>query len=503
MPTITMMEIGGWLRSLGLEQYEAAFHANAVDADVLRDLTDQDLQKLGVLLGHRHRLLQAIATLNGTFAAKSPPRRPGPLPISPEAILAAAAAGASPERQERDDYSVSPSPPLSSMSSRRRPAEMISDRFFPSPGRTTSASDDRDGDDIQAAENGEAYEADEYHDDPATPRWRYHLVMVIAVIALAGLGAAGAFAYRAVSAGAVLAALPLNVKAKDAPNENVANDGDNRPSDLNEASIASAGSTSEEFVSRFPPDNQEPTKTAPISPSPSASPPSALESAVAPIVTAPVGPPPYIAPPTLAATSLPPNVAAPVPAPSSSTPKKIKTVVSRSDGSGKTDTSAATAKSPAAKPSTAAAAPPAGNSLAPDAAATAPEAKPPAAAALPVGKPLSLAPDAHGHSAASPAPRSRMPAGTAAAAEVSSGGGYAVAVASERSAADADAVFRSLQAKFPNQLGGREPIVRRTDLGPEGIYYQASIGPFMSMKAAARVCSSLKAAGESCLVEKN
>ena len=89
-----------------------------------------------------------------------------------------------------------------------------------------------------------------------------------------------------------------------------------------------------------------------------------------------------------------------------------------------------------------------------------------------------------------------MPAGAGTAAEASSGGGYAVAVASERSAADADAVFRSLQAKFPNQLGGREPIVRRTDLGPEGIYYRASIGPFVSMKAAARVCSSLRAAGE-------
>jgi hypothetical protein len=109
----------------------------------------------------------------------------------------------------------------------------------------------------------------------------------------------------------------------------------------------------------------------------------------------------------------------------------------------------------------------------------------------------------HPHSATSPPSRSRMPAGTGTAAEVSSDGGYAVAVASERSAADADAVFRSLQAKFPNQLGGREPIVRRTDLGPEGIYYRASIGPFVSMKAAARVCSSLKAAGESCLVEKN
>ena len=42
-----MMDIGGWLRSLGLEQYEATFHGNGVDAEVLRDLTDQDLQKLG------------------------------------------------------------------------------------------------------------------------------------------------------------------------------------------------------------------------------------------------------------------------------------------------------------------------------------------------------------------------------------------------------------------------------------------------------------------------
>jgi hypothetical protein len=77
-----------------------------------------------------------------------------------------------------------------------------------------------------------------------------------------------------------------------------------------------------------------------------------------------------------------------------------------------------------------------------------------------------------------------MPEGTGTTAEASSGGGYEVAVASERSAADADAVFRSLQAKFPNQLGGREPIVRRTDLGPEGTYYRASFGPFVSRKEA-------------------
>ena len=37
------MDFGGWLRTLGLERYEAAFHENAIDDDVLRDLTDQDL----------------------------------------------------------------------------------------------------------------------------------------------------------------------------------------------------------------------------------------------------------------------------------------------------------------------------------------------------------------------------------------------------------------------------------------------------------------------------
>jgi hypothetical protein len=74
-------------------------------------------------------------------------------------------------------------------------------------------------------------------------------------------------------------------------------------------------------------------------------------------------------------------------------------------------------------------------------------------------------------------------------------------VASERSAAEAHASFRTLQAKFPDQLGGREPIVNRTDLGADGIHYRAMVGPFASMEEAAGVCSTLKAAGGSCHVE--
>jgi len=57
------MDVASWLRSLGLEKYEALFRENEIDADVLPELTELDLEKLGVLLGHRKRLLEAITTL--------------------------------------------------------------------------------------------------------------------------------------------------------------------------------------------------------------------------------------------------------------------------------------------------------------------------------------------------------------------------------------------------------------------------------------------------------
>ena len=84
------MDIGGWLRSLGLERFEAAFRENAIDADVPCDLTDQDVEKLGVLLGDRRRLLRAIAALDGTSAAASSPV-PLPLPVTSALISVAAA----------------------------------------------------------------------------------------------------------------------------------------------------------------------------------------------------------------------------------------------------------------------------------------------------------------------------------------------------------------------------------------------------------------------------
>ncbi len=75
----TAIDMGAWLRGLGLAQYEAAFRENAIAADVLRELMDQDLEKLGVLLGDRRRLLRAIATLDAaptSVTSSASPNRP-------------------------------------------------------------------------------------------------------------------------------------------------------------------------------------------------------------------------------------------------------------------------------------------------------------------------------------------------------------------------------------------------------------------------------------------
>jgi class 3 adenylate cyclase len=60
-----MQQITEWLAGLGLGQYAQVFDENGIDFSVLPDLTDQDLEKLGVLLGHRRKLLRSIASLKG------------------------------------------------------------------------------------------------------------------------------------------------------------------------------------------------------------------------------------------------------------------------------------------------------------------------------------------------------------------------------------------------------------------------------------------------------
>src|ERR1700722_3011423 len=66
------MDVGDWLRGLGLEQYEAMFRENEIDGEVLPDLTDDELSQFGVPFGHRKRLLKAIAKLSATDSSAKP-----------------------------------------------------------------------------------------------------------------------------------------------------------------------------------------------------------------------------------------------------------------------------------------------------------------------------------------------------------------------------------------------------------------------------------------------
>jgi hypothetical protein len=406
----------------------------------------------------------------------------------------------------------------------RQPVSLGGDRrppVFPSdqvPTFLLTASDGRHDADTEPAETGEVYGADDYYVDVPDPRRRDGLI-VVAVLALAVLGTAGTFAYRAMFGGSALPAASAVTKTGNWPNKIVSNYGDDRRSDSNQTPMASAD-PSEELVSREekPLDIQGPPKTAPrvistIPISPNSSAPSL--GAAGSVAVAPLGPAPApaVAPPEPTAESVPlvaatgapglpelkkihtvtirsdwpdsvgdapatpmsasvsPLAPAAVPAPGSPEPKKIHTVTIRSDGSGRTNTSVAARNATSERRPSAAAAPPVGN------------------------QPTSPTPR--------DSVRSRMTVGTGTAAEPSSRGGYAVQVASESNAADAHTVFRTLQTKFPKQLGKREPIVRRTDLGAKGIYYRAMVGPFASMEDATRICSTLKAAGGNCLVQRN
>src|SRR5271157_5115691 len=68
------MDIVVWLRSLGLEEYEAAFRDNKINERVLPNLTQEDLKEIGVgPVGHRRLLLEAIAALRDEAGAAKPP----------------------------------------------------------------------------------------------------------------------------------------------------------------------------------------------------------------------------------------------------------------------------------------------------------------------------------------------------------------------------------------------------------------------------------------------
>ncbi len=199
----------------------------------------------------------------------------------------------------------------------------------------------------------------------------------------------------------------------------------------------------------------------------------------------------------------------------SSEPKKVHTIAIRPDqasaGEGQPAVAAPLSPQPQAAPAparqaapppprVASTAPPAVNPDPPPPRQAEERAAAPArrTASTPRNAPLSLSPDAPARAPARTASVASAPAKTA-----SVSGSYAVQLSSQRSEADAQAAFRSLQAKYPSQLGGREVLIHKVELGAKGTYYRAMVGPFASANEASTLCSGLKAAGGQCIVQRN
>jgi hypothetical protein len=102
-------------------------------------------------------------------------------------------------------------------------------------------------------------------------------------------------------------------------------------------------------------------------------------------------------------------------------------------------------------------------------------------------------------------PVSGAPAATApdaAASRAVEAGGFVVQLSAQRSEAEAQTAFRTLQAKY-SVLSGREALIRRKDLGERGIFYAAQVGPFGVKSDADQLCETVKSAGGACFVQRN
>ncbi|GLK67553.1 SPOR domain-containing protein [Hansschlegelia plantiphila] len=100
-------------------------------------------------------------------------------------------------------------------------------------------------------------------------------------------------------------------------------------------------------------------------------------------------------------------------------------------------------------------------------------------------------------------PRAPAPAGAAAPARATAGGGFVVQVTSQRSEQDARNAYASLQKKFPQVLGSYQASIQPATVADRGTYYRVRVGPFGSSADASTVCTNLRAAGGDCVVSRN
>lgn len=324
------------------------------------------------------------------------------------------------------------------------------------------------------------YTEEEFYDDAPSSRRRLWVMAIAGVFAVAVIGTAGAFGYRAIFGSSGPRQPPPVIKADTGPSKVVpATTGKDAQSNKLITDRMNERGQSEKLVSREEQPVDKPATVVLSQP-----PQSALGNGV-------IG----------------------------SEPKKVRTIAIHPDQAAGAEpvTPARATPAPLALPAAAVKpfTPPSrtADNASADAEQDAPPASAPRAAPptrQPVGNaPLSLNPNA------APAPAPRAPAAPARTASVApqasapaasangSGPGNYVQLSSQRSEAEAQAAFRSLQAKYPTQLGNRQALIHKVDLGAKGTYYRAMVGPFGNANEAGELCSSLKAAGGQCLIQRN
>lgn len=317
------------------------------------------------------------------------------------------------------------------------------------------------GDRVQASDGSDPYyqddiplepHDDEMYDDAPHARRGGGFVTALVIIGCAVLGTAGAYAYRSHFGSPSSTEPPPVITADNSSPTKIipATAGDPQSSKSVQDRLATG--EKEQLVSK----QEEPVTLKDLG---------AQAAAPRPALPAPPGQAGSAAQPSGAANG-------------SSEPKKVRTVTIRPDG---TDVSGR----PVGVPPPAAPTPgTAGTTASPRTATT-----PPAPRAAP-----------QAGEAAAPA-RSRIAALPPSADGAANG--FVVQLSSQKTESEAQSSFRSLQAKFPNELGNRQPIIRKADLGSKGVFYRTMVGPFASAHEASQFCASYKAAGGQCVVPNN
>jgi hypothetical protein len=319
---------------------------------------------------------------------------------------------------------------------------------------------------------------DGYGDEEQVPKRRGGMVTVVVVLALAVVGTGAAFAYRTF-VGSPRSGQPPIIRADAGPTKIVP-----APSD-------GSAKLPDRMVTGDGAEKIVPREEAPVDVNARSGP-----RVVFPPLN-PNGNPPSAA--SVAPAGLPPQAGSNGTMPNNE-PRKIRTLTVHGDQADGSTAPVGSAPPPLTKP-----APAARTAGTPPAAAT--TRGPPSAANASANAPLSLVPQQGSQPApAAPEPRTRVTTTSPAQTAPSAGAGtvgHMVQVSSQKSEADAQASFRSLQSKFPAILGSRESVIKRGETPDKGVVYRAQIGPFASSDEAIQFCVSLKTAGGQCFVPRN